>query len=479
MWFTESSGGHVGRITTSGAITEYSSGGMPGARGIAAGPDGNLWFTYGAGWGRMTPSGTLLPTPPRSYPSPGPSISIVKGPDNAMYITYIIDILGGSPGAIERVTPDGQGQLFTVPSRPAGGNAGPYGITSGPDGALWITEATAGRIARMTPAGAFTEYPLPSGSASGPGFITVGPDGALWFAEEIGRIGRITASGAVTEFSAPDPASRPFGIAAGPDGAIWFTEQSGNRIGRLPLSGAQGGSALQFVPVAPCRVLDTRNTNGPLGGPAIQGGTSRSFQVSSSNCGIPSTAAAFSMNVTVVPQGSLGYVTLWPAGQSQPLVSTLNSLDGRIKANAAMVPAGPSGTVSAFATDTTDLVLDINGYFATTPGLQFFPLPPCRIADTRNATGSLGGPSIPAGRRTFPILSSNCGIPAGAQAYSLNMTVVPDGQLAYLTVWPTGQAQPFVSTLNDITGTTLRTRQSFRRVPTVPLTCSPPIPPIS
>ena len=53
---------------------------------------------------------------------------------------------------------------------------------------------------------------------------------------------------------------------------------------------------------------------------------------------------------------------MWPTGEAQPGVSTLNS-DGRVKANAAIVPAGTSGAISVYATDTTDLVLDINGYF--------------------------------------------------------------------------------------------------------------------
>ena len=56
--------------------------------------------------------------------------------------------------------------------------------------------------------------------------------------------------------------------------------------------------------------------------------------------GIPSAAVAYSLNVTVVPAGPLGYLTVWPAGQSQPTVSTLNSLDGRVKANAAIVAGG-------------------------------------------------------------------------------------------------------------------------------------------
>jgi len=217
---------------------------------------------------------------------------------------------------------------------------------------------------------------------------------------------------------------------------------------------------LQFVPLTPCRVADTRLPHGPFGGPYIAGQQSRSFPLPQSSCGIPPGAAAYSLNVTAVPVGggALGYLTIWPTGESQPVASTLNSLDGRTKANAAIVPAGVSGAVSIYASNPTDVVLDINGYFQAPSAqtLQFYPLPPCRVLDTRGPNGDLGGPHLPANReRDFPFLESNCQIPAGALAYSMNFTVVPVGgqPLGYLSVWPAGHDQPVVSTLNNPTAT--------------------------
>jgi hypothetical protein len=207
---------------------------------------------------------------------------------------------------------------------------------------------------------------------------------------------------------------------------------------------------LQFYPLAPCRVLDTRLAPGTFGGPAIAGGTTRSFPIPSSLCGVPG-AAAYSFNVTVVPSGPLGFLTAWPTGQAQPLVSTLNSPDGTFLANAAIVPAGTGGAVNFFATNTTDLIVDINGYFAPpgVGGLDFHAVPPCRVADTRNQMGPLGGPIMFGGSsRTFPVPTSACGSLSTAAAYSLNVTVVPSAPLSFLTTWPTGQVQPFTSTLN-------------------------------
>src|ERR1017187_7686871 len=213
---------------------------------------------------------------------------------------------------------------------------------------------------------------------------------------------------------------------------------------------------LQFVAVHPCRVVDTRLAPGPFGGPALQGQTSRDFAIPESACSIPSTAAAYSLNVAVVPPGGLGYLTVWPAGQPRPVIATLNSVDGRIKANAAIIPAGTNEAISVYATQTTDVILDIDGYFvpATSATLAFFRLTPCRVADTRWTIGPLGGPYLAGGHeRIFPVLSSTCNIPDTALAYSLNFAAIPHGPLGYMTVCPTGQNKPLVSTLNALTGT--------------------------
>jgi hypothetical protein len=68
--------------------------------------------------------------------------------------------------------------------------------------------------------------------------------------------------------------------------------------------------------------------------------------------------------MTAVPQGPLGFLSAWPAGQSYPGVSTLNSSDGYVIANAAIVPAGASGAITVLASNATDLIIDIVGYLA-------------------------------------------------------------------------------------------------------------------
>ncbi len=234
-----------------------------------------------------------------------------------------------------------------------------------------------------------------------------------------------------TTITANFPASYGFGIAT-----ISVTAATGSdsvNILAAPIAVVNPTSTgNNFVPVTPCRLVDTRNAYGSFGGPSIIGDTSRNFAIPSASCGIPANATAYSLNVTVVPHRPLGYLTIWPTGQPQPLVSTLNS-DGRIKANAAIVPPGSNGSVSVYVTNTTDVILDINGYFVSggsSGELSLYTLTPCRIADTRNPDRLLGAPSLLSNSiRTFPILTSSCDVPSSAQAYSLNFTAVPPGPL--------------------------------------------------
>ena len=238
LWFTESHGNKIGRITTAGAITEY---GIPSADtqplAIIPGPDGAMWFTaYNAnGIGRISTDGTVTGAQ-LSTPNNTPW-GITAGPDGALWFT---ESAGNKIGRITTATVITN--EFTIPTSAAH----PHAIVAGPDGALWFTESTGAKIGRITTSGAITEFPLPD-VHNQPQFITVGPDGALWFTElggqngqpPPGKIGRITTSGVLTEFNTPYKG--PYGIVAGPDGALWFTAFGGSgnpdQLGRITTAG--------------------------------------------------------------------------------------------------------------------------------------------------------------------------------------------------------------------------------------------------
>ena len=228
LWFTEFNGNQIARITPAGKITEYpvpTGGAKPD--GITVGPGGNLWFAEWGGdqIGRVTPSGQITEYPvPTANSEPS---GIATGPDGNLWFT--------EPGGdqIGRITPTGQVTEYAVPI--AGSQ--PYRIATGPDGNLWFTEPAGDQIGRITPAGQITEYPVPTAGSS-PDDIAAGPDGDLWFTERYGnQIGRITPAGQITEYPLPTPGSQPIGIAAGPDGNLWFTEAINDEIGRITPAG--------------------------------------------------------------------------------------------------------------------------------------------------------------------------------------------------------------------------------------------------
>jgi hypothetical protein len=125
---------------------------------------------------------------------------------------------------------------------------------------------------------------------------------------------------------------------------------------------------LKFYAVTPCRVVDTRGPTGTNGGPSIQHGQTRTFTIKG-NCGVPSTAGAAVLNVTIAGPTSGGFLTLWPAGGVKPFVSTINWPVGEIAiANGAIVPLASSVTLDLSVFEggqagQTDVVLDVTGYF--------------------------------------------------------------------------------------------------------------------
>ena len=124
---------------------------------------------------------------------------------------------------------------------------------------------------------------------------------------------------------------------------------------------------LPFIGLAPCRILDTRNPPGPYGAPALAGGVPRNFTLTG-QCGIPTEEGAASLNVTVTNTQGPGFILIYPQGGSQPTVSTLNYVANQTIANAAVVPLGTGGGITVIAgVSGTDLILDINGYYASAP----------------------------------------------------------------------------------------------------------------
>ena len=211
---------------------------------LSPGPDGAIWFTVSCAdtacisnpeneaIGRITADGTITKYPlpfngkPAFADGKGP-YGITLGPDDALWFTEI------RGNAIGRITTAG---VITEYPLPFPGSS-PYAITTGPDGALWFTFLDRGAIGRITTGGVITEYPWIPALGSDAADIVTGSDGALWFTGlNSNRIGRITTGGLITAYLT-SPGCAPSGIVAGPDGALWFACFAGNTIARITTDG--------------------------------------------------------------------------------------------------------------------------------------------------------------------------------------------------------------------------------------------------
>ena len=250
-----SAGADVARAAATASVTSFplpTAFSFPGS--IVTGPDGALWFNEGGKIGRITTTGALKEY---SLPAGRSGTSITNGPDGALWFT--------EPGssAIGRITIQGDLHEYTVPGACQAGYGcptipKPQAIVTGSDGALWFTEqifsrslvrTSAGKLVRLTTGGVFTEFAIPGGSAKvatpNPGSIVAGPDGALWFTDSFERrIWRASTAGALTFY--PESFGAPVAITVGSDGALWFTAPG--ELGRVTTAGVVSGRPVPSGP---------------------------------------------------------------------------------------------------------------------------------------------------------------------------------------------------------------------------------------
>jgi len=253
----------------------------------------------------------------------------------------------------------------------------------------------------------------------------------------------------------------PIDIAADPSGTVCVSSVVDTHV-VIDVNGWFGAaSGLQTQ--NPARVLDTRSGTGgvPVArvGNKGAGGAPLTFQMTGAN-GIPASGvSAVSLNLTVtntsVTTGG-GYLTVYPCGTEPPLISNLNFVTGETVANAAIVPLSPTGSVCFYVHGQADLVVDVNGWFASGSGYR--PLAPIRMFDTRDGSGGVhsglvgtgsSGPAIV----ELPVLN-RFGLPAtGVDTVLMNVTVTasPSGTPAgYVTVYPCSNQPPLASNLNFV-----------------------------
>ncbi|TCO57958.1 RCC1 domain-containing protein [Actinocrispum wychmicini] len=202
------------------------------------------------------------------------------------------------------------------------------------------------------------------------------------------------------------------------------------------VSGAPAGSL--YTPLAPTRVLDTRNGTGGVRGPVGP----RSSIVLDLSGRVPASATAVVLNVTGTDVTNATFITVFPDGDGQPLASNLNLAPGDIRPNLTTVAVSPSGKVRLYNdSGSVDLVADLAGYYAPQQGAGYTSRVPVRVLDTRNGTGGVGA----GGTVTVDVSTL---VPASATAVTFNLTGILPSQFTFVTAWPHGTPRPVASNLN-------------------------------
>ncbi|WP_051267662.1 RCC1 domain-containing protein [Nakamurella lactea] len=204
--------------------------------------------------------------------------------------------------------------------------------------------------------------------------------------------------------------------------------------------------ASAYVPITPCRVVDTRRSGG---GGRMGRDVQRTWQVGGS-CGVPTGATAVEASVSAVAPVGTGYLRVWPAGLAEPKDTVVNYA-GRGITNTGPIQLSATGKVSGknLGSATTDVVIDIQGYYAAVSGSlpasasMYVSLAQCRVVDTRSS----GGPLTVGNHRTWQI-GGHCGVPATATAVAASVSAVAPAGVGFLRVWPAGTAEPTATFVN-------------------------------
>jgi hypothetical protein len=215
--------------------------------------------------------------------------------------------------------------------------------------------------------------------------------------------------------------------------------------------------------INPARLLDTRpgyttidhqaEATGPVGT-----GDTRHLIVAG-RAGIPATASAVALNVTVTNPTSSSFLTVHPTGVSRPNAANLNFTPNLTISNMVIAKIGSGGQIDLYnLTGSTDVVVDALGWFPAASG--YTGVTPARVLDTRAGFSTIDGQAagtgpLGAGATRHLQLTGRAGVPSNATAVALNVTVTNPTAASFLTVHPTGVSRPNAANLNFTPGQTI------------------------
>jgi hypothetical protein len=238
--------------------------------------------------------------------------------------------------------------------------AGVYSVRATVGGCA-SASATTTVVVKTRPATPVITAPASVGAYSPNRTASVPPHAGSTYAWNVTN-GQITAGQGTNQvtFSSLDPGTLALSVVE--------TDSSGctSQQGSVLVTVLGPSDALPFYTVPACRLLDTRDPDGPDGGPILSPGPVRVFPAAAT-CGIPSTAKAISANVTITQPVASGYLTFFPGNATVPITSTINFRPGQTRANNAILPLSTDGlgTIGVLngSSGTVHVIVDVSGYF--------------------------------------------------------------------------------------------------------------------
>jgi hypothetical protein len=200
-----------------------------------------------------------------------------------------------------------------------------------------------------------------------------------------------------------------------------------------------------FNPVKPARLLDSRKST------PLRAFTRRTVRVTGGASPAPAGATAVAINLVGVKPTTNGWIRAFPCHLPEPNVSSVSARAGLVTSTSVIVPTSPDGTICLTSMMPTDVVIDITGWFGSGSGLDFVPVDPIRLADTRSFLAQLNprrdGQALRAGQVLEVPVAGVRGVPSNTTAVSLNLVALGSRSPGWLRVVPCGSSSN-ISTLN-------------------------------
>jgi sugar lactone lactonase YvrE len=243
----------------------------------------------------------------------------------------------------------------------------------------------------------------------------------------------------------PGPSARfnaPQGLSVSATGAYLLVADTGNNvIRRVAVQPSPAGDA--FVPVNSTRLTDTRPN-------PVAAGATINVQVAGGTTPVPADATAVVLNVAAVTPLAAGHIRVFPTGTPLPNASVLNFAAGKNTPNQVVVKVGTGGNVTLYAGNTTNMIVDISGYFTSTPtpsAARYVPI---------TSPTTLSTITIPAlGTSNVQIAGNGSYPPTGIIPITkavINIAALNPTAGGHLRVYPAGGTVPPTSTNNFAAG---------------------------